>query len=113
VILILGPIYGAYLYLTASKESIGKKLKMEDLPSSNDVMLADRAPGYDEAILTSRDLRLVATIESLFGEASPPARVGIVYGAVHMKAVTALLMEKYRYRVERADWVTVFAYVDV
>jgi len=112
-ILILGPLYGAYLYLTASRESLGSKMKTEDLPSSDEVMSGDIAPGFDEATLASRDRKLVATIESLMTKPAPPSTVGIVYGAAHMMAVTAVLMEKYRYRIDGSDWLTVFAYSDV
>ena len=112
-ILILGPLYGAYLYCTASRESLGRKMKTEDLPSSDDVMSGELAPGYEEVILLSRDKKLVTAIEALVTQAAPPSTVGIVYGAAHMKAVTAVLMEKYRYRVEGSEWLTVFPFSDV
>jgi hypothetical protein len=112
-ILIVAPLFGAYLYLTASKESIGRRLKMEDLASSEEVMRGDFAPGYDEAIMSSRDAKLVAAIESLITAAIPPATIGIVYGAAHMKAVTAVLMGKYHYRIDGSEWLNVFAYADV
>jgi hypothetical protein len=44
------------------------------------------------------------------GRLSPPATVGIVYGAAHMKVATAVLMGMYRYQVERSEWLTVFDY---
>jgi hypothetical protein len=39
-----------------------------------------------------------------------PTTVGIVYGAGHMKAVTAALMERHHYRVHESEWITVFDY---
>jgi hypothetical protein len=109
-VLVLGPLYGAYLYLTSSRESLGIKMKTEDIPSSDDVLSGGTLPGFEDAILSSRDRKLVATIESLIAESTPPAVVGIVYGAAHMKAVTAVLMEKYQYRIDGSEWFTVFAY---
>lgn len=50
-------------------------------------------------------------LESLM-TAEGPKTVGIVYGAAHMKAVTNVLMGKYRYRVGESEWLTVFDYAD-
>jgi hypothetical protein len=109
-IAIIGPLFGAYQFLTATKESIGKKLKTEDLASSDEVLRGGTAPGLEEAILSSRDAKLVATIESLVTAESSAVMIGIVYGAAHMKAVTAVLMEKHQYRVADSEWITVFDY---
>jgi hypothetical protein len=68
----------------------------------------ETAPAFDEAMFTSRDAKLVAALRSVVDSASPPATVGIVYAAAHMKVVTAVLMGMYRYQVERSEWLTVF-----
>ena len=112
-ILLISPLYGGYHYLTATKESIGKKMKKEDLASAEDVMSGDFAPSVDAAILTSRDTKLVAAIDSMVASASSPATIGIVYGAAHMQAVTAALMEKHHYRIDGSEWLTVFDYAGV
>lgn len=112
-ILLIAPLYGGYRYLTATKESIGKRLKSEDLASVEEVLRGDIAPGLDEAIMTSRDAKLVAAIKSIMAPGIPPTTVGIVYGAGHMKAVTRLLMEKHQYRVNESEWITVFDYAAV
>jgi hypothetical protein len=109
-IMIIAPLYGAYQFITATRESIGRKLKTEDLPSSDEVLRREVRPGLDEAILDNRDAKLVASIESLVTDAHAEATIGIVYGAAHMKAVTAVLMEKYHYRVTESEWLTVFDY---
>jgi hypothetical protein len=108
-IVFIAPLYGTYLYFTASRESIGKNLKREDIPSSDDEARADLVPELEEAILGNRDAKLVAALESLL-TGKVPNTVGIVYGAAHMKAVTNLLMGKYRYRVGQSEWLTVFDY---
>jgi hypothetical protein len=110
-IMILAPLYGAFQFLTATKESIGRRLKTEDLASSDDVLRGDFAPELDDAILSRRDAKLVAAIESLVTAAATEATIGIVYGAAHMKAVTTVLMEKHHYRVAESEWITVFDYV--
>jgi hypothetical protein len=109
-ILLIAPLYGGYHYLTATKESIGKKMKSEDLASADEIMRGDFAPGLDKAIITSRDTKLIASIDSIVNSPVTPTTVGIVYGAGHMKAVTAALMEKHHYRVNRSEWLTVFDY---
>jgi hypothetical protein len=58
--------------------------------------------------MSRRDLKLVAAIESLVASGNPPTTVGIVHRAAHMKAVTAALMDKYHYRVDGSEWLTVF-----
>jgi hypothetical protein len=109
-ILLIAPLYGGYHYLTATKESIGKKTKSEDLASADEIMRGDFAPGLDKAIMTSRDTKLTGAIDSIVNFPTPPTTVGIVCGAGHMKAVTAALMEKHHYRVNGAEWLTVFDY---
>ena len=109
-ILLIAPLYGGYHYLTATKESIGKKMKSEDLASADEIMRSDFAPGLDKAIITSRDAKLIASIDSIVNSPAIPNTVGIVYGAGHMKAVIAALMEKHHYRVNGSEWLTVFDY---
>jgi len=112
-ILLTAPLYGGYLYLTATKESIGKQMKREDLASAEEVIRGDFAPAVDAAIVTSRDTKLVAEIDSLIASTNRPTTVGIVYGAGHMQAVTAALMEKHHYRVNGSEWLMVFDYASV
>jgi hypothetical protein len=109
-ILLVAPLYGAYHFVIATKESIGRKMKSEDLPSSDEVMRGDFAPALDRAIMTSRDAKLIAAIDSLIASTKTPTTVGIVYGAGHMKAVTAALMERHHYKVNKSEWITVFDY---
>lgn len=110
MILLIAPVYGGYRYLTATKESIGKQMESEDVESSEQSIRGEIAPAFDEAILASRDAKLVATLKSVVDSANPPATVGIVYGAAHMKAVTAILMGVYHYQVERSEWLAIFDY---
>jgi hypothetical protein len=85
-------------------------MQSEDLASAEEVMRGDFAPGLDKAIMTSRDAKLIACIDSIVTSSAARTTVGIVYGAGHMKAVTEALMDKHRYRVNGAEWLTVFDY---
>ncbi len=109
-ILPIAPLYGAYHYLTATKESIGKQMKREDLASAEQITRGDFAPELDAAIMTRRDAKLVAAIDSMIASTNASTTVGIVYGAGHMQAVTAALMEKHHYRVNSSEWIAVFDY---
>jgi pheromone shutdown protein TraB len=87
-------------------------MKREDLASAEEVMRGDFAPAVDTAVVTSRDAKLVAVIDSMIVSTNTPTTVGIVYGAGHMQVVTAALMEKHHYRVNSSEWLTVFDYAD-
>jgi pheromone shutdown protein TraB len=109
--LLLGaPVYGAWLYLTATRESIGRHLQTEDVSSRDDVLRGESAPGIEDALLTRRDSRLVATIAALLAQPGRDSPVAIVYGAGHMRVVTRFLIDEYQYRVAESEWVTVFSY---
>jgi hypothetical protein len=109
-ILLIAPVFGAYHYLTATKESIGKQMKREDLASAEEITRGDFAPELDAAIVTRRDAKLVAAIDSMLASTNASNTVGIVYGAGHMQAVTAALMENHHYRIDSSEWLTVFDY---
>lgn len=85
-------------------------MKREALASAEEITRRDLAPALDAAIVTSRDAKLVAAIDSMIASTNASTTVGIVYGAGHMQAVTAALMEKHHYRVNSSGWLTVFDY---
>lgn len=107
------PLFGAYLYLTATRRSLGKYLSKEDLPSSEETMSADRMPGVEEAIVHARDRKVTESIQAILrNKTAGRSLVGILYGACHMGAITTTLMGSLRYRVVRAEWLSVFEYED-
>jgi hypothetical protein len=113
VLLVLGaPIYGAYQYLTATRESIGRRLSTEDVSSHEDAQSREMNPEFHKAFLERRDAKLGAAVEAVLAEREAPAIVGVIYGAAHMRSVTDLLMSKHGFRVARAEWLTVFDYAD-
>lgn len=105
-LLVLAPLYGAYLYMTATRASIARKLNTEDLESRKDILRAEVLPGLDDVAHHSRNAHLVAVIEAELN--GPARRIAVVYGAAHMRAVTRLLMDKHEYRVVHSEWLTVF-----
>jgi len=107
------PFFGAWQYLTASRESIGKHVSAEDVKPHRELEGREAAPEFHSAIRDSRDAKLSAAIESVLAERDPPENTGILYGAAHMSSVTDLLMSKHGFRVAHAEWLTVFDYADV
>lgn len=107
------PLFGVYLYLTATRRSLGKHLSKEDLPSRKEAMSEEQMPGVQEAIVHARDRKIIESIrEILQNEVAGNSLVGIVYGAGHMSAITTALMGGLRYRVTKAEWLSVFEYDD-
>jgi hypothetical protein len=109
-LLCLAPIYGLWLYLTASRSSLGKHLGQEDLPSRSDIQRAERSPGFEHAVLGVRDRKLVSCIEEVMRQHDVPQTVGVVYGAGHMRSVLHHLMSERDYRVSSSEWLTVMGY---
>lgn len=111
LLLVVGaPIFGAYQYLTATRESIGRHMSAEDLLSCGDAHAREGSPELANAILDRRNDKLCAAIELVLADSNSAGAVGVIYGAGHMSAVTDLLMSKYRFRIVHAEWLTVFEY---
>jgi hypothetical protein len=110
---VAAPCFGAYQYLTASRESIGKHVSAEDVQARRELEGREAAPEFHRAIQDSRDAKLSAAIESALSERDPPLNTGVIYGAAHMSSVTDLLMTKHGFRVVHSEWLTVFDYADV
>ena len=63
----------------------------------------------DALLIDERDRKLILNIASL-NEANGKDKktVGVVFGAMHMRNVTSFLLHKLKYRIAKAEWVTVF-----
>lgn len=111
VLLALGaPLYGAYLSLTATRESLGRRMSLDDAIAREEAIPSEDSTAIDNAIIRSRDAKLLAALESLISTEARGAVIGAIYGAAHMPAVTDLLMEKHKYRVSNSEWLEVFDY---
>ena len=110
---VCAPLFGVYQYLTATRESIGKRLSTEDVRSRDDLDLRESQPALHAAIIDRRDTRLTAALEAALSDVGKPSAVGVIYGAGHISSATDLLMSKHGFRVVHAEWLTVFDYADV
>jgi hypothetical protein len=104
------PVYVIYLYLFGTRETIAENIALEDGPSSNEVLLHDDdLDKLDALLIGERDRRLIRNIASLHEANGKDKKiVGIVYGATHMRNVTSFLLHTLKYRIAKAEWVTVF-----
>lgn len=111
ILLLLGaPLYGLWIYLVGTRHSIGRRLSTEELESRRDFDRSEAMPELQNALVTTRDVRLVEEISSALAKCGEGSRIGIVYGAGHMRVASRLLTSKYRYRVVESEWITVFDY---
>jgi hypothetical protein len=107
---VAAPLFGAYGYLLASRQSIAGRCGTDDLQSRDDVLaFDDDFEALDDAILTRRDGRRLSCVLRCHNEfGRERKRTAVLYGAAHMPAVVCLLRERLGYQVTHADWVTVF-----
>jgi hypothetical protein len=110
ILLIAAPTIGLILYLTASRESIGRRLSTEETESREDLLSMQGSSEIETAILIARDLRLVEELNAVFAENGNHKRIGIVYGAAHMRSASRVLTEKYKFQVIESEWIKVFDY---
>ena len=106
----LSPIYGLWLYLTASRESLGKHLGLEDLPSRDDTLRHERMKGFGHAFLGSRDQKLVSCIDEVVHQRGVSQTIAVVYGAAHMHSAIHHLMAERNYQISSCSWITVMGY---
>jgi hypothetical protein len=105
---IIIPFYVVYLFLFGTRETLAENLAVEDLPSSEEI-LDDSFEELDALMIDERDRKLIEYITKFNDERSEkPQRIGIVYGAFHMRGIMAFLMQKLNYRVSKAEWVKIF-----
>ena len=107
---IIVPVYVVYLFLFGTRETVAQNLALEDFPSSEEILSEDENFEQLESLLVNeRDQKLIEHITKLNDARSEESqRVGIVYGAFHMRSIVAFLMQKLNYRVAKAEWVKVF-----
>jgi hypothetical protein len=111
ILLLIGaPVYGMLLYFTGTRHAIGRRLNTEELESRRDFQRFEAMPELENAIRTTRDLRLVEEVCRAIEGNTAGTRIGVLYGAAHMRVVSRLLTNQYRYRVVESEWMTVFDY---
>ena len=107
---IIVPFCVLYLFLFGTRETLAENLTLDDLPSSEEVLLEDESwSRLDSLMVGERDRKLLEHIAIVNDErAQTSQRIGVLYGAFHMRCVMPFLMQTLKYRVVKADWVKVF-----
>ena len=107
-LIILIPVYVVYLFLFGTRETLAENIALEDLPSSEEI-LNDSFEGLDDLLVAERDQKLTEWLRKFDDEGSEKIkRIGILYGAFHMRGTMRFLMQELKYRVSKAEWMTVF-----
>lgn len=104
------PIYVVYLFLFGTREALAENIVVENLPSPEEILFEDENFEKLAALLIDeRDRKLIDIIGKLHEtDRRGKKTVGVVYGARHMRNVSRFLLGRLRYRIAKAEWVTVF-----
>jgi hypothetical protein len=104
------PIYVVNLFLFGTKETFAEDMALEDLPSSDEILLLDESfEKFDALLIDERDRELITHMKKLYDSHRGAKKiVGVVYGAKHMRNASRFLLGRLNYKVSKAEWVTVF-----
>lgn len=90
------PIFGLSQRFLATRESVAARMCLEDHRSSEEILSwTPQLAGVWRCVLEARDVRLIERLSSELGQATRETkRIAIVYGAQHMRAVSAELARR-------------------
>jgi len=105
-----GPVLASYLLLFGTREMIAERMGIDDLPSRDELLNQDDYfDKVDDLIVDERDKVVLSHITRLDQAASTQKQlVAVLFGARHMRAVSALLLHRLGYRIAQSEWITVF-----
>jgi hypothetical protein len=103
-IYVVVPIIGL-LRRYSSKASLAKNMACEDQPSMSELLAMSPETGaLTQAIMHSRDQRLIERLSAELDSPVSPRTLAIIYGAAHMRAVVRELTTNRRYYVDASEW---------
>lgn len=104
------PFYSFYMMIFGSREIIAKNIATEDLPDSNEIFFQDdKTDKLDEVLIDKRDKILIENIrKAISNNQEVKTRIGILYGAVHMRNIVNYLMNDLNYKIADSEWLVVF-----
>ncbi|OIJ62767.1 hypothetical protein [Streptomyces mangrovisoli] len=108
------PAITAGMRLLGTRHWVARHLATEDLLSEAEETAADFWPGLDDLLVRRRDQLLVKALTDqhrAHGHRQVPFTVGVVYGAVHMRAASEALTA-LGYHAADGEWLTVFTVQD-
>ena len=110
MIYLFAPVYIAYFALFGTRQLIAEHIAMEDLESTDEILLSDKnTDRLQDILLKDREAIIVKYISDvLLQNAGEVKTVAIVYGAVHMRKIVYYLDEIQGFRITNSEWLTVF-----
>lgn len=105
------PVYALWMRFFGSREVVARHAEVDDLPSREDVEIADNeiAAPINKLVMDDRDALLLKALERIHEErCAETIQVAIVYSAKHMPAVVHHLSRQFGYWARDADWMIVF-----
>jgi hypothetical protein len=106
---ILVPVFVVYLFLCGTRETLANNIALDDLPSPEEILSDNEdLEAFDSLIVDERDRILIEHVANLEAQQNEAKRIGILYGARHMRNTMRFLMQKLNYRVAKAEWVKIF-----
>lgn len=110
LLLVTVPVYVGYLLLFGTRAIVAEQMATDDLPSRDEVLNDDEYfEKLDALIVDERDKVLLNHITGLDEAASKEKQlVAVLFGAQHMRSVSALLRHRLGYRIVHSEWITVF-----
>lgn len=105
------PLVGLRLRWFASRESIGRRLEMDDYRSREETLSwHPEHAALRHSIMDARDARLIETLRTELDRADKAERrLAILFGAAHMRAVLAELGRRH-FRSVDSEWLMIFRY---
>ena len=111
LLLAAAPVAGAIFAVRGPRAFLASESVDEELPPAPGTGTPTPAHLDDpseRALLDRRDLRLVDALSEIHARrALEPITVAVVYGAAHIPAVVAGLLDRHGYRPRDAEWLTV------
>ena len=110
LVYVLAPVFAVHFRWFMSRESLAKKLSMDDLPSRQEILSWNPETAFiDDSLLNDRDRRLVERLSDVLDNHGDVRRLAIVYGAAHMRAVLRELSRR-RFYADSSRWLTIFPF---
>lgn len=104
------PFYSIYMIIFGSREIIAENIATEDLPDSKEIFFQDnKTEKLDAVLVVERDKVLIENIKKAISENHEvKMKIGILYGAVHMRNVVSFLINDLNYKIADSEWLVVF-----
>lgn len=106
---IIAPLYGVFRFLTATRESIGKSIGVDNLKSREDILLFEGRENMEDYLCTEREKILIDRLSQQL-KLNLDGKLGIIYGANHMGTIINFLIQKHDFIISDSEKITAIEY---